>query len=136
MYLTINSGISTMKIENIKWTWSFYWATLLFSRPLLPIGCFFGFFWLFMVAYPGEQHSQSIHFHHHEVHEYWLLWPVQLLLHANSCWILLEQACPCALDKLDYRAARSQRRLEGSFLKNQFWGQFVVIFWMKQKTKR
>jgi hypothetical protein len=39
-----------------------------------------------MVAYPGEQ--QSIHFHHHEVHEYWLLWP--LLLHDNSCWILLK----------------------------------------------
>ena len=37
-------------------------------------GCFS---WLFTVAYTSKQHSQSIHFHHHEVHEYWLLWPVQ-----------------------------------------------------------
>ena len=28
----------------------------------------------------------------------------------------------------------SQRRLENPFLKDQFWGQFEVTFWMKRKT--
>ena len=137
---------STVKIENTKWTWSFYWATLFFSCLGLYFlsDAFSGFFWLFMAAYPGEQHSQSIHFHHHEVHEYWLLWPVQLLLHANSCWILLGHTTGhtihCLFNKIDSKI-RSQSQFHLILLHVKSWFKSRIIsftfqvFWMKKHSK-
>ena len=111
---------SRMEMENIKWTWSFYWATLFFSCLGLYFlsDAFSGFFWLFMAAYPGEQHSQSIHFHHHEVHEYWLLWPVQLLLHANSCWILLQHTLHCLFSNTNSKMFKKKSTKTTLLLRN------------------